>query len=112
MILKPKLHEPCNGCGMCCTVEPCQLAREMLDCTVGPCIAMEFDSEKYICGLVKRPAWYMFKEDRPESETGPISVMFANALGIGRGCDADDVERDVWSPVIMMGMSKEAGDGA
>lgn len=106
MISKPKLNEPCNGCGMCCTVEPCQLAQEMLNCTTGPCIAMESDGEKKVCGLVKRPAWYMFGEDQPESQTGHLSVMFANALGVGRGCDADDVGRDVWHPVIKMGMVK------
>lgn len=79
------------------------LAQEMLNCTTGPCIAMESDGDKKVCGLIKRPAWYMFGEDQPESQTGHLSVMFANALGVGRGCDAHDVGRDVWHPVIRMG---------
>jgi hypothetical protein len=102
-VIKPKLYEPCNGCGMCCTVKPCMLAQKVLNCMNGPCIAMESDGEKMVCGLIKRPAWYMFGEDRPESETGKLSVLFANALGVGRGCDADDVGRDVWHPVIRLG---------
>lgn len=79
------------------------LAQEVLTCTAGPCIALETEGEKKVCGLIRRPAWYMFGEDRPASETGQLSVMFANALGVGRGCDADDVSRDVWHPVIRMG---------
>ena len=62
-----------------------------MGCTDGPCKALEDDDGRRVCGLVRRPAWYMFGEDRPPSETGRISVMFANALGIGRGCDADDM---------------------
>ena len=100
---KPKIGAPCNGCGMCCTVQPCALAVVFLDCTEGPCIALELDGEKMVCGLVKRPAWYMFGEDRSVSETGRLSVLYAQALGIGRGCDADDVAREVWHPVILMG---------
>lgn len=104
---KPDLGSPCNGCGMCCTVEPCKLAQDILKCFAGPCVAIETIGLKKVCGLVRRPAWHMFKEDRPESETGPLSVMFANALGVGRGCDANDVSRETWQPVIHLGVSKE-----
>lgn len=103
MLPKPKLNSPCNHCGMCCTVQPCELANEFLNCTEGPCIALERDGIKQVCGLVRRPAYYMFGEHRPESETGHLSVLFANSLGIGRGCDADDVDPSVWQPVIFVG---------
>lgn len=62
-----------------------------MNCTIGPCKALEDEDGRKVCGLVKRPAWYMFGEDVPESATGWLSVMFANALGIGRGCDAGDM---------------------
>lgn len=77
---------------MCCRIEPCALAREAMDHPAeGPCRAIEEENGRYICGLVKRPAFYMFGEENvPESETGWLSVMFANALGIGRGCDSGD----------------------
>ena len=91
MVEKPRFGQPCNGCGWCCTEEPCKLAQDALNCTSGPCIALEDEAGRKVCGLVKRPSWYMFGEDAPESETGWLSVMFANALGIGRGCDADDM---------------------
>lgn len=36
----------------------------------------------------------MFGEDVPNSRTGWLSVQFANLLGLGSGCDADDIEAD------------------
>lgn len=89
---KPARGARCNGCGMCCAVEPCRLAAELLNCTKGPCIALERDETRTYCGLVRRPAHYMFGQDVPESETGRFSVMLASMLGIGTECDADDVE--------------------
>lgn len=90
-LAKPPKGATCNGCGMCCTVEPCQLAQDALNCHEGPCKALEVEDGHTVCGLVKRPAWYMFGEDVPASETGWLSVMFANALGLGVGCDSDDL---------------------
>lgn len=89
-IAKPKYGAPCNGCGICCQIEPCLLAQDALDCHTGPCKALEVEGDRTVCGLVRRPAWYLFGQDVPESETGWISVMFANLLGLGVGCDASD----------------------
>jgi hypothetical protein len=91
MIGKPKFGDKCNGCGVCCIIEPCLLANEALDCYEGPCAALEQQEDgSYACGLVKRPAWYMFNEDVPSEQTKDISEFFATALGIGKGCDASD----------------------
>jgi hypothetical protein len=93
---KPKFGEKCNSCGLCCTIQPCLLAEQFLNCFDGPCVALEEESDgRKTCGLVKRPAHYMFGEDAPQSLTGGFQVMLANMLGIGRGCDASD---DVSSP--------------
>jgi hypothetical protein len=91
MFEKPKFGEKCNGCGMCCTVEPCLIAQTLLNCHEGPCVALETETDgRKTCGMVKRPAHYMFNEDAPPSATGEFQVMIANMLGIGRGCDAAD----------------------
>lgn len=45
-------------------------------------------------------AWHRFGEDQPESPGGHFAVLFANALGVGPGCDA----HDVWHPVIQIGL--------
>jgi hypothetical protein len=87
---KPRRGMPCNGCGHCCTVQPCKLAVEFLSCTSGPCVALEHEEGRTYCGLVRRPAYYMFKEDVPTDQTAQVSVLFASALGLGAGCDSDD----------------------
>ena len=86
--IKPKFGSPCNGCGQCCSVEPCALSKEFIGSSSAPCVALERDGDKMICGLVRRPAWYLFGEIVQDSETGKLSSIFAEALGIGLGCDS------------------------
>ena len=108
-IAKPRSGEPCNGCGYCCTLEPCALAQEVLRCSTGPCVALEDRDGRMTCGLVRNPLGYLFKaahpdvdvpvlEAAPEAEaSGQLSAQFAEALGIGRGCDSDDdAESALW----------------
>jgi len=99
---KPALGQACNGCGYCCTVQPCRLAEELLNCHVGPCIALEHEDGRTYCGLVRRPLVHLFKAQRPDITLTPeeanapspvgdeIATDVAKALGVGRGCDADD----------------------
>jgi hypothetical protein len=87
---KPRKGEACNGCGMCCTVEPCALAREFLACSEGPCVALEHEAGRTFCGLVRRPVHYLLKQDAPQSVTGPLQAQLAGMLGLGHGCDSDD----------------------
>lgn len=101
---KPKFGENCNSCGYCCSADPCRLAREFLSCTTGPCVALEVSNGSTVCGLVRNPLGYIFKAAHPDSdhnvlEAPPdleaghqLSVQFASALGLGKGCDADDDE--------------------
>lgn len=88
-IQKPELGQPCNGCGYCCESEPCQLAVDIIGEVTAPCPALETSDGIARCGIVVRPAWYMFGEDvAPNETTGRLSCLFAAALGIGRGCDS------------------------
>ena len=89
---KPKFGESCNSCGICCIVRPCQLSLEILGDLPGPCRALESDGDKRVCGIIKRPAWYMFKEDVEDDMTDYLSTIFSMALGIGIGCDSDDLD--------------------
>lgn len=107
---KPALGSPCNGCGYCCTKEPCALAQEFLNCAAGPCVALEFADGKTICGLVRNPLGYLYKAARPDDQSvhvldaatdidagRALSAEMALAVGIGKGCDADDdLESAVW----------------
>lgn len=99
---KPRLGQPCNGCGYCCTVEPCMLASTYLNCTSGPCVALEHNDGRSSCGLVRNPLGYLYQAANPDStvsvldpspdlEAGyHLSVKIAAALGVGQGCDSDD----------------------
>ena len=87
---KPRMGDPCNGCGLCCTVQPCALAEDLLNCHEGPCVALEHEDGRTYCGLVRRPVHYMLGKHAPLSATGHLQVHIANMLGIGRGCCTDD----------------------
>lgn len=106
---KPKFGESCNGCGYCCTMEPCKLAQEYLHCTTGPCVALELRDGKRTCGLVRNPLGYIFKAAHPDMDVPvldaapdlpagkELSESLAAALGIGKGCDSDDDEESaIW----------------
>ena len=83
---KPRLGEPCNGCGMCCRMVPCELAREMLGAPIGkPCPALESEDGRYWCGLVRDPVRWL---GIPEWGKEYTADMIATALGVGRGCDS------------------------
>lgn len=112
-IPKPSFGQPCNGCGYCCTAGPCQLAQEFLHCTTGPCVALEWQADRAVCGLVRNPLGYLFKAAHPEADVPllehssasaherQLSNQLAMALGIGKGCDADDDEESAaWSPRV------------
>ena len=84
---KPAWSEPCNGCGMCCTVEPCGLGVALLGAKKGPCPAMEWDDRRFRCGLVVRPSAYLGTDRKKDMAYG---TFHARMLGIGKGCDSDD----------------------
>jgi hypothetical protein len=99
---KPRSGQSCNGCGYCCTVAPCMLANTYLNCTSGPCVALEHTDGRSSCGLVRNPLGYLFQAANPDSSVSVLdpapdleaghhlSVQIAAALGVGQGCDSDD----------------------
>jgi hypothetical protein len=98
ILTKPARTASCNGCGYCCTTEPCGLAAELLKCTTGPCVALEVESGRTFCGLVRRPVHYLLKRDVSPAVSGALSVDVAAMLGLGLGCDAaDDEESAAWA---------------
>ena len=84
---KPPFGAQCNGCGICCAIQPCKLAVDLLGATVGPCSAMEFDAGRFWCGLVRSPGRYL---NTPEFGNELLSETIARSLGVSKGCDADD----------------------
>lgn len=113
LLTKPRLGEICNGCGYCCSEEHCQLAREFLSCDVGPCVALEERGGRTICSLARNPLGYLFAAAHPGAavpvletaaaieEGDRLSAEIGAALGLGRGCDADDDEHSrAWALTV------------
>lgn len=91
LTVKPAHGSPCNGCGWCCAAEPCGVAREHIPGhpAEGPCLALEHEAGRFVCGMIRRPSHYMrLPNDWADVVLGE---MIATALGAGRGCDADDL---------------------
>ena len=80
MYLPPKPREgaPCNGCGMCCALEVCEIGRRALPGATAPCPIMAHDGKRIVCRLVVL-----------EADAGLVPLI-AMALGIGKGCCASD----------------------
>lgn len=54
---KPPLGAPCNGCGVCCLVEPCPLGVLLSRRRLGACVALRWqvDVAQYRCGAILAP---------------------------------------------------------
>lgn len=89
---KPPVGAPCNGCGICCSMEPCPLSRALLGHRTGACPALtwEADAARYTCGLVAAPARHLAW--LPPLLAGPARVLARRWIAAGAGCDCDAEE--------------------
>lgn len=92
IMIKPKIGEPCNGCGVCCQTQVCRngafvlgLVKNIGDTVRGECPAIVKKHDGTIaCGIVLYPVKYLGKSKyRPEVQ----SKYFAFLIGSGNGCD-------------------------
>lgn len=86
---KPTVGEACNGCGVCCALEPCPMARIFLARGKGPCVALHWqDGERrYRCGLIAAPARHL--PWLPRTWEAWVGRRFARWMAAGKGCDCD-----------------------
>jgi len=82
---KPAAGEACNGCGVCCALETCPLARLRFLRRRGPCPALRWQAEegRYRCDLLADPGRWL-----------PLPAAFGRRLvgrwiAAGSGCDCD-----------------------
>jgi hypothetical protein len=76
---KPLFGEPCNRCGLCCSIGPCATAQALLELEPdsGQCPMLLPDLlGGYICGLTTSPVL-------TEAERAAARI----AIGAGIGCD-------------------------
>ena len=56
-VAKPAMGAPCNGCGVCCLLEPCPLGMVLSGHRLGACNALRWqvDARQYRCGAITAP---------------------------------------------------------
>lgn len=88
--IKPRFGEACNGCGLCCAAEPGGLALDLMRADpAAACPALEWEAGRFYCGLIRWASRYLdLPHDWADAHLGSV---FSEALGAGRGCDADQL---------------------
>lgn len=71
---KPVEGAACNGCGLCCLVEPCPLGMVLSRKRTGACVALRWSDgdQRYRCGAVD----------------GPWGFLARRWIAAGSGCDS------------------------
>lgn len=99
MLEKPKIGEPCNGCGVCCNIVMCNTGAFLLKKVAylgeksipGPCSAIIKKADGSVgCGLILKPDKFLKSKYRPEV----ISRTVAHLVSAGTGCDDIGYEED------------------
>jgi hypothetical protein len=85
--VKPAEGQPCNGCGVCCVLETCPLARLRFRQIKGPCRALAWSDtdRRYYCGLLAHPGQYLGW--LPKRGEAFVSRLLARWIAAGQGCD-------------------------
>jgi hypothetical protein len=83
---KPAPGAACNGCGVCCTAEPCPVGRWLSRRRTGACVALRWsDGERrYRCGVVDEPAHHL-----PWLPAAWGRRLALRWIAAARGCDSD-----------------------
>jgi hypothetical protein len=100
---KPAPGAPCNGCGVCCLLEPCPLGVLLSGRRQGACQALRWqeDAQIYRCGAITAPREVL--QERLPQFLQPATRLVAGVLGklacrwvaAGAGCDCDaELEAD------------------
>ncbi|MFW9616569.1 hypothetical protein [Aquabacterium sp.] len=82
---KPPEGAPCNGCGVCCLVEPCPVGMLLSRRRRGACDKLQWSDQqgRYVCGLMVASA----------RGRGLWHWWVRRVIAAGQGCDASvDVE--------------------
>jgi hypothetical protein len=93
---KPALGASCNGCGVCCLLEPCPLGVVLSGRRVGVCDALRWqaDARVYRCGAITEPE-SVLRQALP-SRLRWLAAALAPLMGrlsrrwiaAGQGCDS------------------------
>ena len=93
---KPRLGQPCNGCGLCCLVAPCPLGMLLSRRRQGACAALLWDEStaRYRCGALTEPEQALrgALPGAPRFIAAALTGLLKRAAGrwiaAGQGCDS------------------------
>jgi hypothetical protein len=93
---KPAWGAPCNGCGVCCLLEPCPLGVVLSRKRQGACAALRWlpDEHQYRCGALMAPAQVLQQAlPRPLTALVPslawiLARLARRWIAAGQGCDS------------------------
>lgn len=93
---KPGPGAPCNGCGVCCLLEPCPLGMVLSARRHGACIAVRWhrDAHQYRCGALSEPEEVLHDLlPRPLRRLAPwlssgLARLAKRWIAVGEGCDS------------------------
>lgn len=82
---KPPAGQPCNGCGACCSWQPCPLGQWLSRRRRGACVALEWhgDEGRYRCGALAAPRRWL-----PALPVAWSRALVQRWIAAGQGCDA------------------------
>jgi hypothetical protein len=81
---KPAFGQPCNGCGVCCTAEPCPVGVLLSRRVRGSCVALTWHpgQQTYRCGVVA-----MGSKSLPSWAAALLERLSLRWIAAGKGCD-------------------------
>jgi hypothetical protein len=93
---KPAPGAPCNGCGVCCLLEPCPLGVLLCGRRHGACVAVRWrnDGHQYRCGALSEPVDILqnvlprsLRRLAPWLAPG-LARLAKRWIAVGQGCDS------------------------
>jgi hypothetical protein len=83
---KPPTGLPCNGCGLCCAVEPCPLGMLLSRRIKGACSALSWSApeRRYVCGALAQPTQWL-----PWLPKAWAERLVRRWIAAGTACDAE-----------------------
>lgn len=93
---KPAPGAPCNGCGVCCLLEPCPLGVLLSSRRHGACVAVRWhvEARQYRCGALSEPVDVLQHTlHRSLLRLAPwlapgLARLAKRWIAVGRGCDS------------------------
>ena len=93
---KPATGVPCNGCGVCCLVEPCPLGMVLSGKRRGACVALRWSEAQgvYRCGALTSPkevvvnALPRYLRWVAPVCAGVLAALARRWIAAGAGCDS------------------------